>query len=556
MWFESPHDQKWHFVGMDTDRCFTCGVKRPASPGHGQNAPPHAACAVCLRAFQQSSTKGSRTPDYNSRVTKPAPSRSWCPTRFADAWNTTLHNTNATPDEVRVPPASICVSDAVPTALSEPSQTSVIPPDTTICAPADMEHAVVSVRPPLDEAQRLRVECAAAKALQRIGDEARRAQQQADCKARAEKKPRLAPPTPATPAMPFMAKPTPAWARSGQDGLWHYMVHRSDTSSFCGAAIVLAGARVNGNMPPKGAVRCRVCNAKSTRRNEAWSAYRQQQKGVQGPSTNSAKSAPAKPSVQPPKGHVPPSPLTEADMFLSAVKSLSSLGQRCRNTLEEKRCGKRPTISGVVKQAHSTVEQWQRVCTKSLAAHPPGDAFWKSVIVKYVGPDMHYTRDDLSAHIEASLAMFRRYMMEEQAERAEAAAQLLAEAAQRLSTLLTAAKGVTYQQAFQQLPTQMKEAIAQSVKRKEWSETLLSLAARRILLAERVAAEKRRAQEEERKEQKAEEARRSAPKQQQIVPQGASYWDRYGRQGTQAGQRDSASNSESGVIGNPTHRRW
>jgi len=98
-------------------------------------------------------------------------------------------------------------------------------------------------------------------------------------------------------------------------------------------------------------------------------------------------------------------------------------------------------------------------------------------------------------------------------------------AAQLISVLMTQASGMTFAEAYRQLPVDARETISQSRKMMEWSDDYLSPAAQCIVQEERAA--RQRAVEDDQKL-------------------------------TDSQRRDNRAerNSTSGVIGNPTHRRW
>ncbi|MCW3098303.1 MAG: hypothetical protein JWL77_3921 [Chthonomonadaceae bacterium] len=306
-------------------------------------------------------------------------------------------------------------------------------------------------------------------------------------------------------------KPTSVWAMNGRDRQWHYMVQAIATEPFCHATVVLDTMRLFEDKRPDGMLWCQECETEFARRNKAYTRAfkpitpanvdntqrqtedrnnarvldsRSQKQSLNVP-TKAPKCSKANSSAKTAKtsGKVQrPTPQDDYGSLVAAIKSLAKLRALSRTALEEKRTGKRSCVGGIVLTSPSTVEQWSTVCTRFITLHPAESGCWRAVRTRCNDRTTPCGPADLAFQVTESLAVFKLYKTEEQSE--------LVEAARMLSDLLTAFGGMPYEQAYRQLPSYAREAIARSVQRKEPFNSYLSLSAQQALLAEHAAKKK------------------------------------------------------------------
>ena len=274
-----------------------------------------------------------------------------------------------------------------------------------------------------------------------------------------------------------------------------------------------------------------------------------------------AVTAPALPCT-PKKTPAPASPMiTERLKFINAVRFLVPFELRCRKTLATRGRGE-CIIHKNINNEFIVAQEQMIFCRDILLKYPPNSSYWAPALDRLCAVNMPYTVIGLKEFIARATSVLLEYKAAEIAE--------MVAVGQRLSRILTKTPQMNYAQARARLSADDLETISRAVNRQMWSNDYLTKKALDILAAG--AAQKKPPlsvpqKPQQRKPRSANNSQKNNGKstfiKREELPHVMEHYKRIMAQQAEEEAQEQENRkqrafmeTESGIVGNPTYRRW
>ena len=331
--------------------------------------------------------------------------------------------------------------------------------------------------------------------------------------------------TPSLPGLQQPMKPTQLWIRKKHEGCWHYVIDVTERRLACRTEYPDAESIVQAKKV-KGVKRCRTCHSQSEQILIAWDIYKRRLQSLQ---QQKAKD------------------LQRCTPFMATMKHLGYIGKCCQDAVRAKQHGDKGAVGGRVADSQADMDKWTSFCETTLQTYDKDPSFWSIVIERLSSPEQACTLTTMAEHVAVAQEAFMAYKREEIAE--------IQQAATELSVLLEKEPTLTFTQACLHSSLDTQHTLDKCVR--QWRELIqyLTPEAYKTLLRQKLLEVisddnrpcqligKGRASKKVSIEQQRTKAQADLQKHLERVAEDEARRERVAR------------NSDSGVVGNPTHRR-